>query len=386
MRILITGGGSAGHITPLVAIAAEIKRRHPQAVIRYIGHHGDTMQTIIASELAIDKCYAISAGKWRRYNGLGFWQQVRDFKAIIKNLRDVVLFALGFLQSLVIMIFWRPNVVFVKGGFVGLPVGWAAALLRVPIVTHDSDAVPGLTNRLLARFAKAIAVGMPLSAYKSFYPEQKLHFTGVPVRPEFFTKTTDKQISARQTLKLRPSDQVICVIGGSLGAVRLNNVIISCLEQLLADSRRQLIWITGAHQHDTIIQQLKKSKIDASRLHVFSFIVDVQEYLALSDVVISRAGATAIAELAALAKPIILVPNPLLTNAHQLKNATLLELEQAAVVVQESVLQKESGALIEAVNKIMADVNYRQRLGQNLHRLAVADATKKIVDVIEGVR
>jgi UDP-N-acetylglucosamine--N-acetylmuramyl-(pentapeptide) pyrophosphoryl-undecaprenol N-acetylglucosamine transferase len=344
------------------------------------------MQTIIASELAIDKCYAISAGKWRRYNGLGFWQQVRDFKAIIKNLRDVVLFALGFLQSLVIMIFWRPNVVFVKGGFVGLPVGWAAALLRVPIVTHDSDAVPGLTNRLLARFAKAIAVGMPLSAYKSFYPEQKLHFTGVPVRPEFFTKTTDKQISARQTLKLRPSDQVICVIGGSLGAVRLNNVIISCLEQLLADSRRQLIWITGAHQHDTIIQQLKKSKIDASRLHVFSFIVDVQEYLALSDVVISRAGATAIAELAALAKPIILVPNPLLTNAHQLKNATLLELEQAAVVVQESVLQKESGALIEAVNKIMADVNYRQRLGQNLHRLAVADATKKIVDVIEGVR
>jgi UDP-N-acetylglucosamine--N-acetylmuramyl-(pentapeptide) pyrophosphoryl-undecaprenol N-acetylglucosamine transferase len=344
------------------------------------------MQTIIAGELAIDKCYAILAGKWRRYNGLGFWQQARDFKAVIKNLRDTVLFALGFLQSLVIMIFWRPNTVFVKGGFVGLPVGLAAALLRIPIVTHDSDAVPGLTNRLLARFAKAIAVGMPLSAYKSFYPEQKLHFTGVPIRPEFFTKVSDKQADVRRKLKLKPSDQVICVIGGSLGAVRLNNAIISSLGQLLADTRRHLIWITGAHQHAKILQQLNKNKIETARLHVFSFIVDVQEYLALSDVVISRAGATAIAELAALAKPVILVPNPLLTNAHQLKNAALLEQEQAVVVVQESALETGSEVLAEAVNKLMTDVNYRQRLGQNLHKLAVADATKKIVDVIEGVR
>lgn len=343
------------------------------------------MQEIIAGELAIDKCYAILAGKWRRYNSLGFWQHIKDIKAIIKNLRDTALFAIGLLQSLWIMIFWRPNVVFVKGGFVGLPVGLAAAFLKIPIVTHDSDVVPGLTNRLLARFAKAIAVGMPLSAYKSFYPEQKLHFTGVPIRSEFFDKTPKKQTTARQTLKLKPSDQVICVIGGSLGAVRLNNAIVSCVEQLLANPRRQLVWMTGAYQHDKIKRSLNKTKIESRRLHVFSFITDVQEYLALSDVVISRAGATVIAELAALSKPVILVPNPLLTNAHQLKNAALLELEQAAVVIQESVLEASSEALVEAVDKIMTDVNYRQKLGQNLHKLAVADATKKIVDVIEGV-
>ncbi len=186
MKLLITGGGTAGHITPLLAIAEEVKKRHPQAIIRYIGQRGDAMNQLVADNAYVEQCYKIFAGKWRRYNGIGFWQHAKDVKTFAKNLRDIIYLKVGFIQSLAIMIFWRPNIVFVKGGYVGLPVGLAAAILRIKIVTHDSDVVPGLTNRVLARFAKAIAVGMPLEVYKNFYSVQKTHFTGVPIQAGIF--------------------------------------------------------------------------------------------------------------------------------------------------------------------------------------------------------
>ncbi len=186
-------------------------------------------------------------------------------------------------------------------------------------------------------------------------------------------------------LDIKPSDQLVLVIGGSLGAMRLNNAINGCLNEFLGNNRRQLIWITGAHQYSKIEQQLKSLKLKDSRVHVFSFVSDVQAYMATSDIVISRAGATVIAELAALSKPIIFVPNPLLTSGHQTKNAALIESIEAGIVIPESQLQEGGEALIGAVDLMFADINYRQKISQNLHQLAVSDSASRIVDVIERV-
>ena len=124
------------------------------------------MRKLISEQGTIEKQYAIFAGKWRRYHGLGTFRHLGDIKTIVKNIRDIFLLFIGFWQSFFILLSWRPAVVFVKGGYVGLPVGLAAALLRVPIVTHDSDSIPGLTNRILSRFTKLMAVGLPVEFYE----------------------------------------------------------------------------------------------------------------------------------------------------------------------------------------------------------------------------
>ena len=185
MRILITGGGTAGHVTPLLAIACEIKQKHPKSHIRYVGQRGDPMGRMIKEQASIEKQYAILAGKWRRYHGLSPLGHLADVRTVVKNIRDFFYLLAGYWQSFFIVLFWRPDVVFVKGGYVGLPVGLAAAILKVPVVTHDSDSLPGLTNRLLARFAKLMAVGWPDNFYSQYYPADKTRFTGVPVREDF---------------------------------------------------------------------------------------------------------------------------------------------------------------------------------------------------------
>jgi UDP-N-acetylglucosamine--N-acetylmuramyl-(pentapeptide) pyrophosphoryl-undecaprenol N-acetylglucosamine transferase len=384
VKILITGGGSAGHVTPLIAIAAELKKRHPQAVIKYIGQYGDSMRSLTQEASAINHCYRILAGKWRRYHGVGWVDHLLDFKTLLKNLRDGLFFGIGLMQSFGILLFWHPKVVFVKGGYVGLPVGLAAVLLRIPIVTHDSDAVPGLTNKLLSRFAKALAVGLPPEAYRNYYPMSKLHFTGVPIRPEFFLKLDEQANALKESLGFDNQNIVITILGGSLGAIRLNEAVFSSLKELLADPQRRLIWVTGSRQYEDIKQRLKSLPAFSKRLQIMDFVTEMPKFMAASDVLISRAGATTIAELAALAKPIILVPNQFLTNGHQLKNAALLEAEQAAIVIQEPALAQHPQLLAEAVDKILGDNKLAALLGQNLHKLAVTDATARIVDVIEG--
>lgn len=343
------------------------------------------MRQLIAESPAVDHCYKILAGKWRRYHGVGFWSHFKDVSTLLKNLRDIVYFVFGFWQSLFIMLFWRPNIVFAKGGFVSLPVGLAAAFLRVPIVTHDSDATPGLTNRILAKYAKALAVGLPVEAYKGVYPSQKMHYTGVPVRPEYLQLANKSIVPIRQALGYKLSDKIITIIGGSLGAVRLNKAVQKTIKNLLSNEAHQLVWVTGSRQYDEIQIFLKTlSPKIANRIKVYNFINNLAEVLVASDIVVSRAGATALAELAILKKPTVLVPNPFLTGGHQLQNAAILQSQTAALVLQEKQIEADAHLLTNTVEEVLTDSKLRQKLAKNLNKLAVKDATTKIVDVIEG--
>lgn len=157
MRILVTGGGSGGHITPILAVVHELRQLSPKAEIIYVGQTGDDLLDVPAHDPNIASVVAIRAGKFRRYHGEG-WKQLFDVVTLCKNLRDAVWVLIGLWQSFWLLGRLRPDVIFVKGGFVGVPVGLAAALRGIPYVTHDSDALPGLANRIIARWAKVHTV------------------------------------------------------------------------------------------------------------------------------------------------------------------------------------------------------------------------------------
>src|SRR5579862_7870303 len=182
MTILLSGGGSGGHITPLLAVAAELKKLQPDIHIIYVGQRGDKLADIPAHDHNIDEVHTVRAGKFRRYHGEGI-KQVLDVQTVLKNVRDAGRVVRGLDESRRLLKRLKPDLVFIKGGFVGVPVGLAAAQLHIPFITHDSDAVPGLANRIIARWATAHAVALPKELYN--YPADKTFTVGVPISSDF---------------------------------------------------------------------------------------------------------------------------------------------------------------------------------------------------------
>ena len=335
------------------------------------------------SSAVIDGSWRIAAGKFRRFHGVSKWIYLKDPRIMLRNFRDFFYFIIGFLQSLWLLIWWRPNVLFVKGGFVGLPVGLAAAFLRIPIVTHDSDTVPGLTNRILSRYARFMAVAMPKEYYK--YPKDRIRYTGLPIRSEFVPVTPKIQNQARTYLGIPESAFVVAVFGGSLGAVRLNNAIVNISESFLnEDTERWLLHQAGGFQHEEVSQfydSLPKSV--RSRVKTWSFLEDMHIVTAAADVIVSRAGSS-FHELGAQQKAVILVPNPVLTGGHQTINARVLAEHKAAIVLTERELtDTKNTVLLKNLDELATKPNKRHTLGQALGALVVPNAAAKIVSVLE---
>ena len=379
----MTGGGTAGHVIPLLAVASELRKLHPDAEIKYIGNRGDSFVSLVANSNSFDHISLIFAGKFRRYHKISKLVYLKDPRIFFKNARDFFLFLLGFIQSVFILLLWRPNVILVKGGFVGLPVGLAGAFLRVPIVTHDSDAVPGLTNRVLAKYSLFQAVSMPIDLYG--YDKKTIRLTGLPVRDEFVTTTHDELISARKNIDIDSKAFVVAVVGGSLGALKLNNAVQAIAEKFL-NSRPDnvLIHVTGKAHSDSIEKAYEVLSPEVRRrIIVFPFSNELHLLTAAADIVVTRAGSS-IHELSVQKKCIILVPNPILTGGHQTKNALLIEKNNAGVVINEKDLEATKGQiLLDKIVQLQDNKTYRDELALNLGNLAVPDAATKIVHVLE---
>lgn len=283
----------------------------------------------------------------------------------------------GTIQSIIKLIVWRPDVVFTKGGYVCLPVGWAARLLRIPLVIHDSDAHPGLTNKLLARSATAIATGAPLEYYS--YPKSKTTYVGVPVGEAFAPYTIEQRNAAKRELEVSINDPLIVVTGGGLGARRINDAIALHLTQLT--SLATVILISGTEQYDELRAITPR---DDPRFQLHSFVSSgMVTMLAAADVVITRAGATTLLELAALAKPTILVPNGQLTGGHQLKNAKVYEDNDAAIVVDDTLFSSAGDTtLVDAVKMLLASPDRQKTLSHNIHALAKPHAARDMATLI----
>ncbi len=363
-HILLTGGGTGGHIFPLVALAQKLAGK---AKVSIVVEKGGGLVEEAFEGIDVD-IYFISAGKLRRYFGPKRWAFFHP-RNIGKNILDSGKVVAGFSSSLRLLKKIKPDIVFVKGGYVGLPVGLAAASLGLALVTHDSDALPGLTNRVLARWATKIAVGFPREHYR--YPGSKTIQVGVPVREEFIKK------SAGRNKHRRPR---ILIIGGSTGARVLNHVVLSLGERLF--EMADIVHVSGETTY-AAMNDLTTAWQENGHYKLYDFVgEDYFKLLAEADLVITRAGATAMAEFAIAGVPMILVPNPILTGGHQLLNATILEEASAAVVIGEATLMKNPEVLLKELENLLKDHQRQKWLVKNAASIFPAHAADNLAKLL----
>ncbi len=373
---MLVGGGSGGHITPLLAVAHKLKQTNSEIEISYVIEKGGRFSSLPKKSADVDEVFSIRAGKFRRYHNRSKIQHLLDFSTNIKNLRDFFYFVIGFFQSLRVLIKAKPQSVFIKGGFVGVPLGFACKILHVPYFTHDSDTVPGLANRLISKNAQWHAVGMPPEFYK--YPIAKIRYVGIPLNANIVPVSNALKMKYRSKLGLPADSIVICVTGGSLGAQRLNKAFVSIAKQLLEEfPRLYVLHITGETK-ENIYNNFNHQLL--SRIIVKEFVDDFYLYTGSSDLVITRAGATTVAELAVQGKATILVPNPELTDGQQTKNAHYLKASGAVMVVEEKDMTQPD-VFVGEVRVVLSSPASREQLKENISKLAKPHATDQLANM-----
>lgn len=373
--IVLSGGGTGGHITPILAVAHELKKQDHTVRTVYIGERGGKFKELTATHEAIDQIYTIWAGKFRRYNGESWLKRVFDVKTNLLNLRDLFYFAFGTIQSWFLLGKIKPNVVFLKGGFVGVPVGIAARLKHKPFITHDSDALPGLANRLVGRWAVVHAVALPAKTYN--YPAANTVQVGVLVEPHFQYVTNSDKTGMKKSLGIPETALVLLVTGGSSGASNINHAVVELADELLTEFTD--LWIV--HQtgkgRSNIYDDYKHD-----RLKVIEFMRPMYVYTGAADIVVSRASGNTVAELGVQGKAVIVVPNPLLTGGHQLRNADALAAANAALVVPETPEATDVTALGMAIRQLLRSPDQRAELAEKLHKITLTDAAEKLAGII----
>lgn len=300
----------------------------------------------------------IVAGKLRRYNNLPLWRQLlRPLSIVLPNLRDLFLVVVGCIQSVVKLVAWRPDVVFTKGGFVCLPVGIAAKILHIPLVIHDSDAHPGLTSRILAKWAVHIGTGAPLKYYP--YPVAISKYVGIPISSSFREYSATERYEIKSRLGFNPSQPLVVVTGGGLGARRINDAVASQIDALTAFT--SVLLVSGNDQYEELLATTPQAN---KKFQLKGFISDgMADILGAADIVVTRAGATTILELAALAKPTLLIPNGYLTGGHQLKNAAAYADVGAVAILDEHELDKDMSLLTKTLKDMLARPMDLQKMG-----------------------
>ncbi len=367
----MSGGGTGGHIRPLLSLAHELKKQSNCQLV-YVGHRGEKFSNSLPKDI-FDQSYNISAGKLRRYP--------LTPATLLLNVRDAFRVVAGLIQSLRIINRVKPDVVFSKGGFVAVPVVLAARIRRISVVTHDSDSVPGLANRIAGRDAKVHATGMPVEFYK--YKSGKMEYTGVPIDDSYYRPVNKSEI--RKHLKARNLPDrgfILLVLGGSLGAVSINKNLPAIAPGLLASyPDLQIVHIAGRSYAAETEASYKVSLSQAAlkRVKVLSFSEELYYLMAAAGLVVTRAGASTMAELAALQKPCVIVPSPYLAAGHQLKNADWFMENEAAVVIDNDA---EAGQWLSTIHDLISDKLKLQELSENIGKLAKPDAAANLARII----
>ncbi len=349
-KIVLTGGGTAGHVTPNLALIPHLENLDYE--IHYIGSI-DGIESKLIADFDVPY-YGISTGKFRRYFDM-------------KNFTDPIRVLKGYQEARSLLKHIQPDVVFSKGGFVSVPIVRAAASLKIPCIIHESDMTPGLANRLCIPVAKKVCCNFHETL--DLLPANKAVLTGTPIRAELLS---GNKIAALDLCHFTANKPVIMVIGGSLGSANINKVVRDALPQLL--------------EHFQVVHLCGKNKLDNLLLNVegyaqFEYLKkELKDVLALSDLVISRAGANAICELLALRKPNILIPlSAKSSRGDQILNANSFAKQGYSTVLDEDELTTES--LLEAVNHLY---NNRDAVITVMNANCVTDSIKDIIGLIEA--
>lgn len=368
MKILFTGGGTAGHIYPIIAVAREIRRMGYEADFSYIGPK-DEFGSILLSQEGI-KVKTILAGKIRRY-----W----NFKSALENLLDVLIkIPLGFWQAFFLVFFQSPDLIFSKGGYGSFSAVLAGWLLRLPVILHESDASPGLANRFLAKLASRILVSFPVAQTEYFNPAQIVS-VGNPIRRELLK---GNKALGKKLFNLTLEKPVILILGGSQGAQKINNFVLETLIDALPDF--EIIHQTGEKNYQSVQSEAKVvvSREMEKYYHPLPFLkeIELREAYHIADLIVSRAGSGGIFEITACGKPLILVPLPTAAQDHQVKNAYALADAGGALVMEEANLTPRF--FLEKVKYLFSHPAELQRMSENALAFSKPESARTVAEYI----
>jgi UDP-N-acetylglucosamine--N-acetylmuramyl-(pentapeptide) pyrophosphoryl-undecaprenol N-acetylglucosamine transferase len=358
-RILISGGGTGGHVFPAIAIADAIKVQFPNAAILFVG-----AQEKLEMQAVPKAGYPIK----------GLWISGFDRSFSKRNLLFPVKVMNSIWQSFSILSRFKPDVVVGVGGYASGPALFAASLLKIPVVIQEQNSFAGVTNKILARFARKICVAFP--DMEVVFPKEKLVLTGNPVRKSLYPSNRPLKADACKYFNLDPSKKVVFVAGGSMGARTINQAIINGKDSIQSHSDIQFIWQCGK-LYATACLESESGKLD--HVKVCPFIEDMSMAYQAADLIVCRAGALSIAEICLLGKPAILVPSPNVAEDHQTKNALSLQQNAAALTIKD---KDASVELLSEIYKLIDNKDWLDALGRNASRLGFPDATEKLAEII----
>ncbi len=362
LRIVLTGGGTGGHIFPLLAVAKKIKEKRSEVEFLFLGPAGKIETKLMLKESIPLK--GIACGKMRRY--FSFLNFIDFFKV-----------PLGILQSLWHLLVYMPDAIFSKGGYASLPVVLAGWAYRIPIMIHESDSVPGMANSFLGKFSNSVAVSYPQA--EGYFPPSQVVLTGNPLQEGINQGDAQK---AREKFSLTESKKVIFVLGGSQGSQVINEKILEVLPELLPEY--QVIHQTGEMHLANVEKRAGELGIKIQRDGYYPFAQyaneDLKDILKVSDLVISRSGANSLSEIAANGKPAIFIPLLGSANNHQKMNAYSLAKVGACIVLEENNLGQN--IFLKNINELMENQELQNKLSEAIQVFYHPDAADKIAEEI----
>ena len=355
LKVIISGGGTGGHIFPAVSIANALREIEPGAEILFVGAEGRMEMTRVPQAGYPIKGLPVA----------GF-----DRKNVFKNVK--VLWRLWQSQRMAkeIISEFRPDVCVGVGGYASGPTLQVAQKMGIPTLLQEQNSYPGVTNKILAKKADRICVAY--EGLERFFPKDKIMLTGNPVRQRLLDGRVTRE-EAREALHLNQKDTVVLVVGGSLGARTLNNAVMYGTNQI-SQERVQVVWQTGSYYHEEIMHELRHTA-SPENLHGTQFIEDMAVAYAAADLVVSRAGAGSISELCLLGKPCILVPSPNVAEDHQTKNARALVEKNAALMVEDKEARE---TLIPLALKTVSKAERLSELSREIRKLAYENSAETI--------
>ena len=356
MKILVAAGGTGGHINPGLAIARELARQYPQAEIRFVGTSRGLESTLVPRE-----GYQLMTLSVRGFARRLSWDTVKTFVAMIRS----------FFEAGRMLRQWRPDLVIGTGGYVCGPVMTIAALQRIPTLLHESNALPGVTTRLLAPFVSRVAVNFE-DAVPRLSRRASVHVTGNPIRPALLSAQREP---SRAKLGLEKGKPFVVVFFGSLGSATLNRVMMQMFKDHPEGLGFQMLFGTGMRHYDTVMKELNGTV--PPDVEIQPYLHEMDAMLVSADVAVCRAGAITAGELCALGIPSIHIPSPYVADNHQEFNARSLEARGAAIVVLEEHLSAE--ILLGQIKALVGDAGLRKRMSMSAIKLSRKDAGEAIL-------
>lgn len=358
LKVIISGGGTGGHIFPALAIAKELENQYSNVEILFVGAKGRMEMDKIPAEGYPIKGLWIS-GLQRTWS----WQNLSFPLKVIDSL----------IQAGKILKEFKPDIAIGTGGYASGPLLFMAAKKAIPTLIQEQNSYPGITNKILAKKVSRICVAY--SGMERFFPKNKIVFTGNPIRKEVID-FQGKTIQAKEKFALNKQNKTILVIGGSLGARTINLAIAKNI-RFFVENKLNLIWQTGILFQQQAQHTIKNTASDLVQAH--TFIKDMDMAYAAADIIISRSGAIAISELCCVGKPTILIPSPNVAEDHQTKNAQAIVEKSAALLVADKEAETK---LVDCLSDLLHDEEKQKQLAENIKKLAILNATENIVNQV----